>query len=132
MKLEGPGILACRSNPVWKELLTQCRCVGSFPPSWSQLASLTLLYCPANSLSGTLPAEYGNLANLTYFNISQNNITGMNRYTHCMERFPNTAQPGPRLFQGTRLMTQMSQVALRRRRACQEGTGRMVEDRQHE
>ena len=101
------------SNPVWKELLTQCRCVGSFPPSWSQLASLTLLYCPANSLSGTLPAEYGNLANLTYFNISQNNITGMNRYT-LHGTLPKHSPAGARLFQGTRLMTQMSQVALRR------------------
>ena len=55
-------------------MLPVCR---SFPPSWSQLASLTLLYCPANYLSGTLPAEYGGLANLTYFNISQNNITGV-------------------------------------------------------
>ncbi len=49
---------------------------GEIPPELGNLANLTGLSLNGNQLSGEIPPELGNLANLKYLVISQNQLSG--------------------------------------------------------
>lgn len=49
---------------------------GSLPQEWSQLAQLVDLRAAANNLTGSLPASYSSLANLTAVRLWSNSLTG--------------------------------------------------------
>ncbi|MFC1839664.1 leucine-rich repeat domain-containing protein [Thermodesulfobacteriota bacterium] len=49
---------------------------GSIPAELGNHANLTGLYLSVNQLSGTIPAELGSLANLQYFHLNSNQLSG--------------------------------------------------------
>ena len=49
---------------------------GEIPPELENLAQLTHLYLRFNTLSGAIPAELGNLANLEYLYLHDNTLSG--------------------------------------------------------
>jgi len=49
---------------------------GTFPAEIGNLDSLTSLSLAGNQLTGAIPAEIGNLANLTWLNLFENQLTG--------------------------------------------------------
>lgn len=49
---------------------------GSLPQEWSQLAQLVDLRAAANNLTGSLPASYSSLANLTAVRLWSNSLSG--------------------------------------------------------
>ncbi|MEE9464029.1 MAG: leucine-rich repeat domain-containing protein [Candidatus Neomarinimicrobiota bacterium] len=56
--------------------LNQSNLNGPIPAELGNLANLTYLYLGSNQLSGPIPAELGNLANLTQLNLSSNQLSG--------------------------------------------------------
>ncbi|MCP4699861.1 MAG: hypothetical protein GY862_23865 [Gammaproteobacteria bacterium] len=49
---------------------------GSIPVELGNLANLTFIYLPTNQLSGSIPVELGNLTNLTYLDLYDNQLSG--------------------------------------------------------
>ena len=49
---------------------------GSLPPELGNLANLTKLYLQRNELSGPIPPEFGDLASLTFLSLETNELTG--------------------------------------------------------
>jgi len=60
---------------------------GSIPAELGDLTNLTQLQLPFNQLSGSLPAELCNLTDLTLLTINNNNLQGS--YPGCMSAFCN-------------------------------------------
>ena len=56
--------------------LSENNLTGTIPPELGDLANLTLLTLEENGLSGTIPPELGNLANLETLNLAENGLTG--------------------------------------------------------
>ena len=49
---------------------------GSIPPEIGNLTNLTYLDLENNQLTGSIPSEIGNLTNLTYLDLGENQLTG--------------------------------------------------------
>ncbi|NJO16905.1 MAG: hypothetical protein HC877_14535 [Thioploca sp.] len=50
--------------------------VGFIPPELGNLSEMKFLYIDENQLTGSIPPELGNLTNLVLFNLSRNPLTG--------------------------------------------------------
>ena len=59
----------------WLELAANSL-TGPIPPELGNLANLTVLELGVNSLTGPIPPELGNLANLTLLGLTANSLTG--------------------------------------------------------
>ena len=73
---EWHGVTIDSNGRVTSLILVHNQLSGTIPPELGNLANLTELYLSSNQLSGEIPSELGNLANLTYLDLHENQLSG--------------------------------------------------------
>ena len=73
---EWEGVITDENDRVIGLALTGNQLSGEIPPELGNLANLTELYLGGNQLSGEIPPELGNLANLTDLSLGSNQLSG--------------------------------------------------------
>ena len=68
--------VGCFSGNVGSIILYDNSLTGSIPAELGNLTNLTTLYLYRNSLSGSIPAELGNLTNLWFLHLNNNSLSG--------------------------------------------------------
>jgi len=68
--------VTCSSGSVQKLYLSSNSLSGSIPAELGNLTNLRFLYLNNNSLSGSIPVELGNLTNSTYLYLNNNSLSG--------------------------------------------------------
>ena len=68
--------VTCSSASVTRLSLANNSLTGTIPSELGNLADLSYLYLGANSLNGNIPKELGNLTNLSYLHIGNNSLSG--------------------------------------------------------
>ena len=70
------GVVTDENGSVTELRLESNYLSGPIPSEVGNLANLTYLYLADNRLTGSIPSELGNLANLTYLNLVVNQLSG--------------------------------------------------------
>ena len=73
---EWSGVTTDGNGRVTELFLRENQLSGEIPPELGNLANLKLLYLEGNQLSGGIPPELGNLANLTGLGLYRNQLSG--------------------------------------------------------
>ncbi len=68
--------VGCSYGHVSRLILNDNSLSGSIPAELGNLTNLTSLYLNINSLTGSIPPELGNLTNLTFFSLANNSLSG--------------------------------------------------------
>ena len=68
--------VTCESASVTRLSIANNSLTGTIPSELGNLADLSYLYLGANSLNGNIPKELGNLTNLSYLHIGNNSLSG--------------------------------------------------------
>ena len=68
--------VTCESASVTRLSIANNSLTGTIPSELGNLADLNYLYLGANSLNGNIPKELGNLTNLSYLHIGNNSLSG--------------------------------------------------------
>jgi Leucine-rich repeat (LRR) protein len=71
-----PASLSDLTNLERLSLMFNSNLTGSIPPEFGSLANLTELWLSYDSLTGSIPAELGSLSNLQKLRLGQNDLTG--------------------------------------------------------
>ena len=70
------GVTTDSAGRVTKLRLDSNRLSGQIPPELGNLANLTGMYIDENQLSGSIPPELGDLVNLGWLNLARNDLSG--------------------------------------------------------